>query len=200
MEDQSLSLSILELVPAACCCLLLAIATRLRGSVSAIILPTLLLFFHPFIGIDISESALKVALKNATKNNLCSRTGFVIGDFGTTFSKDVFGKPIDVLLSNPPYIGSFEMEELSPSVKDFEPSLALFGGNDGLHCYRQIALRVQEMLENEIMNHQTKVILEVGYQQSDSVSDIFMATGVVSDCKIHKDLSGVNRCVQVNLK
>lgn len=86
---------------------------------------------------DISRDALNVAKKNAVRNNLTGRVSCI--------QADALGKPsaflgkFDLIVSNPPYITTADMLELDHSVKDFEPHLALHGGEDGLEFYRSIA-------------------------------------------------------------
>ena len=86
---------------------------------------------------DISRDALSVAKKNVTRNNLTARVSCI--------QADALGKPaaflgkFDMIVSNPPYITTSDMAQLDHSVKDFEPHLALHGGDDGLEFYRSIA-------------------------------------------------------------
>lgn len=86
---------------------------------------------------DISRDALAVAKRNIAANKLTGRVSCV--------QADALGKPaaflgkFDMIVSNPPYVTGKEMEELPHSVRDFEPHLALFGGEDGLDFYRSIS-------------------------------------------------------------
>ena len=85
---------------------------------------------------DISKDALNVAKKNVIANNLSSRVSCVQAN--ALEKPSAFLGKFDIIVSNPPYITTQEMEELPDSVKDFEPHLALFGGEDGLDFYRAI--------------------------------------------------------------
>ena len=85
---------------------------------------------------DISKDALNVAKKNVIANNLSSRVSCVQAN--ALEKPSAFLGKFDIIVSNPPYITTQEMEELPNSVKDFEPHLALFGGDDGLVFYRAI--------------------------------------------------------------
>ena len=85
---------------------------------------------------DISKDALNVAKKNVIANNLSSRVSCVQAN--ALEKPSAFLGKFDIIVSNPPYITTQEMEELPDSVKDFEPHLALFGGDDGLVFYRAI--------------------------------------------------------------
>ena len=86
---------------------------------------------------DISEAALSVAKKNVDRHQLSGRVSCVRVDALAT-PPEFLGK-YDMIISNPPYITTREMEELDRSVKDHEPHLALHGGEDGLDFYRSIA-------------------------------------------------------------
>ena len=85
---------------------------------------------------DISREALAVAKKNITLNKLSGRVSAISMD--ALQPAPAFLGKFDMIVSNPPYITGAEMLELPPSVKDFEPHLALFGGEDGLDFYRAI--------------------------------------------------------------
>ena len=86
---------------------------------------------------DISPEALAVAKKNVARHQLAARVACVQAD-ALTPAPEFLGK-FDMIVSNPPYITTAEMEALDPSVKDYEPHLALHGGEDGLDFYRSIA-------------------------------------------------------------
>ena len=86
---------------------------------------------------DISEAALSVAKKNVDRHQLSGRVSCVRVD-ALAAPPEFLGK-YDMIISNPPYITTREMEELDRSVKDHEPHLALHGGEDGLDFYRSIA-------------------------------------------------------------
>ncbi len=96
---------------------------------------------------DISREALAVAKKNATLQRLSGRVSCV--------QADALGQPpaflgtFDLIVSNPPYVRSHEMEGLEPSVRDFEPHLALDGGLDGLDFYRAIVKNYGKLLKPE---------------------------------------------------
>ncbi|MBQ9762559.1 MAG: peptide chain release factor N(5)-glutamine methyltransferase [Oscillospiraceae bacterium] len=85
---------------------------------------------------DISSEALNVARKNVSRHKLTGRVTCVQAD--ALAAPPAFLGKFDMIVSNPPYVTGKEMEELEPSVKDFEPHLALYGGEDGLDFYRAI--------------------------------------------------------------
>ena len=86
---------------------------------------------------DVSQDALAVAKENTALNKLTGRVRCVQADARKP-ALPFLGK-FDLIVSNPPYITAREMEELPASVRDYEPHLALFGGEDGLDFYRDIA-------------------------------------------------------------
>ena len=94
---------------------------------------------------DLSRDALAVAKRNITLNKLSGRVSCV--------QVDAMGEPpaflgkFDMIVSNPPYITAQEMEELPVSVKDYEPHMALYGGNDGLDFYRAITKNFASVLK-----------------------------------------------------
>ncbi len=94
---------------------------------------------------DISKEALAVAKKNVNRHQLGSRVACVQVD-ALKAPPDFLGK-FDMIVSNPPYITTKEMTQLDASVKDFEPHLALHGGEDGLDFYRSIALNYKSVLK-----------------------------------------------------
>lgn len=86
---------------------------------------------------DVSKEALAVAKKNIVRNHFSARVSCIQAD--ALKKPSAFLGKFDMIVSNPPYITAQEMQELPRSVSDFEPHLALFGGEDGLDFYRAIA-------------------------------------------------------------
>lgn len=119
---------------------------------------------------DISKDALTVAKKNVTRNHLSGRIAVV--------QSDALGKPsaflgkFDMIVSNPPYITSSEMEELPQSVSEFEPHLALFGGSDGLDFYRSIIDNYTDLLKPGGF-----IAFEFGFGQGDAVCSLLSQKG-----------------------
>ena len=95
----------------------------------------------------------------------------------------------DVIVSNPPYIKSDEIQTLDRSVKDYEPIWALDGGKDGLRFYKAIIKYWKSLLRPE-----GALIFEVGEGQADDVCDMLMAAGFAS-CQVRRDARGVERVV-----
>ena len=94
---------------------------------------------------DISKDALAVAKKNIARNHLASRVACVQAD-AMEKPSPFLGK-FDMIVSNPPYITHCEMMALPNSVSDYEPHLALFGGDDGLDFYRGIVANFTSLLK-----------------------------------------------------
>jgi release factor glutamine methyltransferase len=132
---------------------------------------------------DVSEEALKVARENGKK--LDAEIRWVKSDVFSNLS----GKTFDLILSNPPYCKSGDLEKLEPEVRDHEPRLALDGGPDGLAFYRRFMTDAASHL-----NPGGRIYLEVGEGQAQDVAALGMASGL-SLLKIVKDLSGKERVV-----
>jgi len=115
--------------------------------------------------LDISADALALAGENANRNNVAERIEFLRGDgFGALPA----GTQFDLIISNPPYIPSAEIETLQPEVRDFDPRGALDGGADGLDFYRMLAAQAKAFLKAD-----GKIMLEFGDGQSDAIKKIF---------------------------
>jgi len=119
---------------------------------------------------DISHEALAVAKKNVTAHKLSARVSCVQAD--ALAQPPVFLGKFDMIISNPPYITGQEMLELPHSVKDYEPHLALYGGDDGLEFYRSIAGNYTKALKPD-----GYLCLEFGMGQGDAVCRILEMNG-----------------------
>ena len=104
-------------------------------------------------------------------------------------------KKFDLIISNPPYIESKEIDVLEPEVRDHEPRLALDGGEDGLDFYRIIASEAAAHLKKNGC-----LMLEIGYNQKDSVKDILRQTGAYDKIIGLSDLTGKDRIVVASLQ
>lgn len=135
-------------------------------------------------GIDLSPEALVVAQQNAVANGVAARVAFRPGNIAA-----LDGGPYQLIVSNPPYIAAGEMATLMPEVRDFEPSLALVAGSDGLDCYR--ALLPQAWMQ---LSPGGWLLVEVGAGQAPAVREIFAAAGygeIFTAC----DFAGIERVV-----
>ena len=137
-----------------------------------------------FIGSDISEDAIALAKSNAVRTGLSNRVKFVVMD-----GLDDFDEPecVDVIVSNPPYIERAVCETLDPRVKDYEPRLALDGGESGLDFYdRYLADALN------ILRPGGAVFFEIGENQGEALRELLENYGF-SDIKIEKDFAGHDR-------
>lgn len=136
---------------------------------------------------DISRDALAVAKKNIVRHKLSARVSCVQADaMGTP--APFLGK-FDMIISNPPYITTAEMETLDHSVKDYEPHLALHGGTDGLDFYRAIAKNYAKALKPD-----GYLCFEFGMGQGDSVCRILEENGYIV-LKRAEDNNNIERAV-----
>lgn len=134
-------------------------------------------------GVDISDAALQVAQENALANGLADRTEFVCA----SWSKYAEGGH-DLVVCNPPYIATKELDTLEPEVREHEPMLALDGGADGLDCYREIIALLPVWLHRN-----GGFGFEIGWQQAQAVNDLLQDTA--TELATHKDLGRRNRVV-----
>lgn len=136
---------------------------------------------------DISKEALEVAKLNA--NNLNLDVTFIESDWFSNVKLEKY----DIIVSNPPYIRTDE--EIEEIVRDNEPSLALYGGVDGLDCYRKILANIKPYLNNKFL-----IAFEIGESQKEEIYDIVnkYLKDIEITCK--KDLYGRNRMIFVRNK
>ena len=134
------------------------------------------------VGVDVSQQALQVAAKNAMAHNV--RIEWI----QSNLFDNVEGS-FDIVVSNPPYIPSSDIEELMPEVKEYEPRMALDGSKDGLEFYRCISKEAKKHL-----NQDGLIFYEIGYNQGDAVKKILTEEGF-ADIMIKKDLAGHDRVV-----
>jgi release factor glutamine methyltransferase len=151
-------------------CLLLALLAELPHAVG--------------IGTDCSQGALETARQNAAALDLGDRARFVRGNWG-----DGLSGQWDVVLANPPYVASRELDGLMPEVVRYEPRLALDGGADGLTAYRALAPEIARLLAPAGI-----AAIEVGAGQAPAVAATMAGAGLVLRA-IRHDLSGVDRCL-----
>lgn len=137
---------------------------------------------------DISEPALNVAKENAQTHNVQGRLTFITSNW----FEQVTGE-YDLIISNPPYIDGAAMKTLSPEVTQFDPALALYGGEDGLTAYRVLAAQASAYLKNGGL-----LVLEIGYDQGQSIPTLLSNAGW-RDIAVYKDLAGQDRCVTAHL-
>lgn len=135
--------------------------------------------------VDLSSAALEVAQENAQQIGVALE--FILSDC----LDEVVG-PIDVLISNPPYISQDEYELMDVSVREFEPKMALFAENNGLAIYEKLAKQAQSKLAKD-----GKIFLEIGFMQGSAVKELFRAAFPKKQVSIHQDLFGNDRMIVV---
>lgn len=154
-------------------CVGLAIASRCKAA-------------HVTLG-ELSSDALRICRQNIRRTGLSGRV--------VPLAVDALGKPdkmmgqFECIVSNPPYIPSADIENLDVSVKDYEPLLALDGGDDGLDFYRAISEKWRSVLAKD-----GRLYFEVGIGQADDVVRIMRNAGF-GDIEVVKDTLGINRVV-----
>jgi release factor glutamine methyltransferase len=132
---------------------------------------------------DISGAALDVARRNAVRHGVNDRIAFL----RTGFMPPV--PEVDLVVSNPPYIPRRDMANLPPEVRDYEPAVALFGGENGLEIYPRL---FEEAKRQTARNG--CLIVEVGYDQRDAVTAIAEAGGWCVE-RVRHDLQGIARAL-----
>lgn len=168
--DKNVKLKILELGVGSGC-LILTILKKLPNS-------------HG-IAVDINEKSLEVARINSQNLGVNQRIKFQ----NSNWFSNISDKNFDLIISNPPYIKSEDINFLEADVKNFDPLIALDGGEDGLDCYRIIAQNVKNFL-----NENGYLFLEIGQNQEHEITEIFCQNGL-KFIKSQKDLGQIIRCL-----
>ncbi len=132
---------------------------------------------------DISEAALRVAAANAERHQ--ARVAFTCGDLTAAFAAE----SVDVLVSNPPYVPLTGAEGLQREVRDYEPKVALFGGETGTEIYRRLATDALRVLRPGGW-----LLLELGYNSEERVRA--MLDGRWKDVRSGPDLAGIPRVLE----
>ncbi len=151
-------------------CVLLALLTECPSAVG--------------VGVDISPGAAAVALRNARTLGLAERALICVGDWMAAVAG-----PVDLVVSNPPYIPAGEIPGLEPEVSRFDPWRALDGGADGLDIYRHLAREIPPKLTSGGV-----LAVEIGAGQGDDVKRI-LAKGGLCLYDQRQDLTGEERCI-----
>ncbi len=140
------------------------------------------------IATDISSGAIEVAKQNA--NDLNANVSFLVGDMLQPLIEQ--GVKLDFLISNPPYIP--QEEELENSVKNYEPHVALFGGEDGLKFYRQVLEGAKQVLKPKAI-----MAFEIGYNQKEALLQEVARLIPQSQGEVLKDINGKDRMLIVRI-
>ena len=139
------------------------------------------------LGVDLSAEALEVAERNVLKVLTPEKAEHAHFLQSNLFEK-VEGK-FEIIVSNPPYIASAEVEKLMPEVRDHEPRMALDGTEDGLYFYRRIIEEAGKHLVSSGM-----LFFEIGYDQGQAVSELMRTEGYC-EVQVVQDYAGLDRVV-----
>jgi len=156
-------------------CIILSILSEIKGAKG--------------IGVDISRNAIKVAKKNANKLGLNKRVKF----FNKSL-EDIYGYKFDLIVSNPPYIKTSDIKNLSDDVKRFEPKIALDGGKDGLDVIKKVIYNSSTILKKLGI-----LALEIGYGQYYKTSQILKKKNFKEELLV-KDYKNNVRCILARFK
>lgn len=141
------------------------------------------------IAVDLAPDAAIAARGNAVRNGVGDRVSVIVGSWASALAD----RCADLVLSNPPYIETLDLEGLDTDVKDYDPRLALDGGADGLHAYRQIFADARRILRPD-----GAVVVEFGRGQAAAIADIARANGLLPRPAI-LDLAGTERVIVATL-
>jgi release factor glutamine methyltransferase len=138
------------------------------------------------VGTDIVSAALVTAKQNAEALAIGDRAEFALSDYFSAVSGT-----FDIIVSNPPYVRTADIESLSREVRNYEPRRALDGGADGLAAYRTLCAQSATRLEDG-----GALIVEVGHDQADDVAGLMETAGLNVVTPFRRDLAGVPRVVE----
>lgn len=162
------------------------------GTGSGILAVTLAVEFPQWLfwAVDISKEALEIARCNARRLNVIDRIHFLQGNY---FDALQGGKAMkfDLIVSNPPYVDQKAMSDLPADVKNFEPSIALNGGKEGLDDHQAIIAGLPGHI-----NKPGLLLLEIGSNQWEAVDTICSQAGIFKSVVCHNDLAGLPRVVE----
>lgn len=139
--------------------------------------------------LDYSESALRIARRNAIKHKVCDRVSFLHSNWFEKLNSEYSEIRFDAILSNPPYIPDNEIDALEPEIRLYEPRIALEGGKDGIDAYSTI---VRDSLH--FLRSGGFLCVEIGYNSGNAVRNLFVNHGF-SEVAVKDDLTGRERFV-----
>ena len=138
---------------------------------------------------DISQDALVVARKNIDNHGCEDRINLLQGDLFEPI-KTLKQKSFDWIVSNPPYVNNGTLNDLSPDIREHEPHIALFAGNDGLTIIRNLIVETPQFLLPE-----GKLIFEIGDTQAERVASLIQEQSAYKHFQFIKDYAGIKRVV-----
>jgi release factor glutamine methyltransferase len=140
------------------------------------------------VATDLSAAAVAMAKKNIEKLGLSDRVTIELGDLYEPLSRIVDAQPFDLIVSNPPYIPSAEIEKLDRSVRDYEPHTALDGGSDGLDFHRRILGGTKDRLRAG-----GQIFLEIQFDQGSRSLELAQSYDFLDNVRVIKDHAGHSR-------
>jgi release factor glutamine methyltransferase len=141
---------------------------------------------HRYVAMDRSAAALQTARQNARTHQVDHRIDWFCGNWDAALAPD--RQTFDLIVANPPYIRSRDMNGLQPEIRHHEPRMALDGSGDGLHCIRQIIDSAHRYLRAGGL-----IALEMGHDQMQDVQSIAGEAGHYGPPRMVKDYSGHDR-------
>ena len=135
------------------------------------------------VATDISANALVVAAANAARHGVAERITFTRGAYFAGLSR-----PVDIILSNPPYVPERDRSTMAPEVEAHEPREALFSGNDGLDCIRSLVA-----LSPEHLSSGGTLMFEFGFDQADKIKQLIACQPDLRLIELRPDLQGIPR-------
>lgn len=163
------------------------------GTGSGNIAVSLAKFLHnvKITAVDISQEAIEVAQNNAVLNNVEEKINFINKDFFAMCHVPcaMCQFSFDIIVSNPPYIPSAEIDNLQPEIQ-YEPRAALDGGRDGLDFYRKII-----RLSSGYLKKNGLLVIEIGCGQLKAIENIFKKSGNFNIIEVIKDYNNIERVI-----
>jgi release factor glutamine methyltransferase len=138
--------------------------------------------------VDISAAALEIAQINVERHGVSDRVHLMQGDLFAALGAEE--RLFDLIVSNPPYIRTGELSMLAPEIREWEPTVALDGGVDGIDSYRRII--------GEGHRHLTtggSIVLEIGADMASAVADLFSRSGYYGPASVYQDYAGKDRVI-----
>jgi release factor glutamine methyltransferase len=145
---------------------------------------------HLYCATDLSWQAILTAKQNSHHHNLGDQIQFVQSDWLTAFKPEQCW--FDMIVCNPPYIPTADIDRLEPEVSRYEPRMALDGDSDGLNAYRTILVQSRYVLTTE-----GKLLLEMGWNQKEMILDLCRLFPEYHDIRVVRDDAGHDRVIQL---
>jgi len=142
--------------------------------------------------VDVSEKALYVARENAERHSVVDKITFIQGNLFAPLRG--LSLKVDLIVSNPPYVSRDMMKDLQPEIRDYEPEIAVYAGDDGLDFYRRIISESPAYLTQG--GH---LILEIGYGQAEEIKKLIEQSNAFADISITKDFAGIDRVIKAQI-